>query len=164
VVQHSGPLDPELAKLILQVPQGAPYIEKRFVRLAKRAYGRGVFSWLEWAVFENTDGSVDLQLYYASGDPQVWIPEPGYSAVGGWLGGVRYQDHYYGGEDKQLTAGINFAEEAPEDVGLHASFSDNTVNGGRNSYSISASVLNDWRRRKQAAPRWPTCASARCAR
>jgi len=152
VIQHSGPLSPELAKLVLQVPQGAPYIEKRFVRLAKQAYGRGIFSWLEWAVIENSDGSVNVQLYYSSSDPQVWIPEPGYSAVGGWLLGARYQDFYYGGKDRQLTAGIGFAEEAPEDVGLHASLADNTLNGGKNSYSISASVLNDWRRRLNGTP------------
>lgn len=152
VIQHSGPLDPETAKLVLQVPQGAPYIEKRFIRLAKQAYGRGIFSWLEWAVFENSDGSVDVQLYYASSDPQVWIPEPGYSVVGGWLAGVRYQDFYYGGKDRQLTAGFGFAEEAPEDVGVHASLTDNTLNGGKNSYSISASVLNDWRRRLNGTP------------
>jgi hypothetical protein len=152
VIQHSGPLDPQLAKLILQVPQGAPYIEERFVRLAKQAYGRGIFSYLEWAVFENSDGSVDIQLYYASSDPQVWIPEPSYSAVGGWLAGVRYQDFYYGGEDKQLTYGLNIAEEALEDPGIHGSFTDNTINGGKNSYSISASVLNDWRRRLNGTP------------
>ena len=84
VEQASGPLKPELAILLLQVPRGAPYVESRFVRLAKQAYGRGIFSSLQWAAYPNQDGSVDIHLWYSSRQSSFWAPDGSYDALAGW--------------------------------------------------------------------------------
>lgn len=148
VESSSGPIAPSLAILILQVPQGAPYIESRFVRIAKDMVGQGVFTSLQWRVFVNTDTSVDLQIYYSSGEPVSWIPDVGYNVVNGWTYGVKYQDMYHGGKDTQLMAGVSTGMAEPDEVNAYASFQDNTLNGGWNSYSVSASVRSDGRRRR----------------
>ncbi len=143
----SGPLKPELAILLLQVPRGAPYVESRFVRLAKQAYGRGIFSSLEWAAYPNQDGSVDIHLWYSSRRSSFWAPDGSYDALAGWLAGVRYEDLYYGGENKQLKAAVMFNEEYTDEVNVRASWADNTLNGGHSGYSVAASLRSDWRRR-----------------
>jgi hypothetical protein len=147
IERSGGPLTPEQATLILQIPQGAPYIEERFVRIAKAAYGNGLFASLQWAVYENTDGSVNIHLWYSSRDSEQIIPDISFDSIAGFLYGVRYQDLYYGGENKQLTAGIQTNEEYAREVYVHGSWTDNTLNNGKNSYSISASVQSDWRER-----------------
>jgi hypothetical protein len=151
IVQSGGPVSEELAALILQVPQGAPYIESRFVRLAKAAYGRGVFSMLRWEVLLNSDDSVDIQLWYRSNDPENYIPDPGYSSLAGWLYGVRYDHQYYGGEDKQLAYGLQWSGEDPVEPKLSASYSDNTVENGLSTFSVSASTSNEWRQRLRSS-------------
>ncbi len=148
VESSGGPIPPSLATLILQVPQGAPYIESRFVRIAKNAVGQGAFTSLQWRVFENSDSSVDLQIYYESGEPVSWIPDIGSNVINGWTLGMKYQDMYYGGKDRQLMAGVSTGMDVPDEVNAYASFRDNTVNGGWNSYSISGSVRSDGRRRR----------------
>lgn len=149
VVEHSGPLEPELATLILQIPQGAPYIEERFIRLAKQAYSRQIFSSLSWQVWENKDGSVNIDIRYTAQNPQTWIPEPSYSAIAGPLLGVRYNDFFYDNSNKQLSASFGLAPDEADDPYGSFSFTDNTLNGGRNSESYSASVANSWRTRKR---------------
>ena len=152
VVEHSGPLSPELAILVLQVPQGAPYVEKRFIRMAKRAFGNGTFNFLQWEVFRNADDSVDIHLYYRSGSPQAWIPEPSYNVIASWLYGVRYQDLSYGGKNRQLSYGLQLSEKYLDEPGMWVTYTDSTLNRGSNSYSVSASVGNDWRRRLNGTP------------
>ncbi len=149
VVEHSGPLDPSLALLILQIPQGAPYVEERFIRLAKQAYSRQMFTSLSWQVWENKDGSVNIDIRYTAGNPQTFIPEPSYSALAGALVGLRYNDFFYDNSNKQLAASLGFATDEPDDPYGSFSFTDNTLNGGRNSESFSASVANSWRTRER---------------
>jgi outer membrane protein assembly factor BamA len=147
VEESSGPVTPDLAKLILQIPEGAPYIEARFLRMARAAYGNSIFSKLEWVIHENADTSVDIQLYYASNEPVQIIPDVGYSSLGGWLVGAQYNDFFYGGENKQLSVGAQLSENDTDEPKLSASYTDGTVNGGTESYSVSASVANNWRQR-----------------
>jgi hypothetical protein len=148
VIESSGgPLSAEQAKLVLQIPQGAPYIEERFVRIAKAAYGNGIFSHLEWAVYENTDSSVDIHLWYSSRDNVLIVPDLSYDSIAGYLYGVRYEDFYQGGQNRQFNTGLQFSEEYAKEPRVYAAWTDNTLNGGRNSYSISASVQSDWRER-----------------
>ena len=149
VVEHSGPLEPEVALLILQIPQGAPYIEERFIRIAKQAYSNQTFSSIKWQVWQNKDGSVNIDLSYAANKPQNFIPEPSYSGLAGALVGVRYNDYYYDSSNKQLSASLGFATDEADDPYGSASWTDNTLNGGRNSESYSASVNNTWRTRER---------------
>ncbi|MCB1187633.1 hypothetical protein KDL29_10760 [bacterium] len=149
VVEHTGTLDPDLAVLILQVPQGAPYIEERFLRLAKQAYSRQIFSSLSWQVWENKDGSVNIDIRYTSQNPQNWVPEPSYTSLAGGLVGVRYNDFFFDNSNKQLSASLGVATKEADDPYGSFSFTDNTLNGGRNSESYSASVANTWRTRKR---------------
>ena len=135
VVEHSGPLEPELALLILQIPQGA--------------YSRQIFSSLTWQVWENSDGSVNIDIRYTTQSPQTWIPEPSFSGLAGALIGVRYNDFFYDNSNKQLAASLGFATDEPDDPYGSFSFTDNTLNGGRNSESYSASVTNSWRTRER---------------
>lgn len=151
-VEHSGPITPELAALILQVPRGAPYVPERFARLAKQAYGQQIFSRLEWEVHENSDGSVNLDLYYASRDPSFWAPDVSYNTLGGWLAGVRYEDLFYGGKNRQLEYGVQFSENDTDEPRIYGSWHDNTLNGGRNALTVSASTGNEWRRRLRKTP------------
>jgi hypothetical protein len=147
IESSGGPLTPEQAKLILQIPQGAPYIEERFVRIAKAAYGNGLFSHLEWAVYENTDSSVDIHLWYSSRDNVLITPDFSYDSIAGYIYGVRYEDFYQGGQNRQFSTGLQFSEEYAKEPRVYATWSDNTLNSGRNSYSVAASVQSDWRER-----------------
>lgn len=147
IEQSGGPLTPDQATLLLQIPRGAPYIEKRFVRLAKAAYGQGIFSHLEWAVYENTDGSVDIHLWYSSRNSVLVVPDVSYDPLAGFLYGARYQDLYYGGENRQLTTGFQLSEDYAKEPRIYASWTDNTLNNGQNSYTFSASAADDWRER-----------------
>ncbi len=152
VEEAGGPLTPEQAALILQVPRGAPYVPSRFLRLAKQAYGSGVFSRLEWAVYENLDGSVDIQLWYSSRDPSFIAPDIGYYALAGWQLGARYENMYYGGGNKRLAYGAQFATDYPEEPRLHLNWSDSTLSGGKEGYSLNANVHSDWRQRLHGSP------------
>jgi len=147
IEQAGGPLTPQQATLILQIPQGAPYIEERFVRIAKAAYGNGLFARLEWAVYENADGSVNIHLWYSSRDNVLIVPDISYDSIAGFLYGVRYEDLYYGGENKQFRTGFQLSEEYAKEPRIYGSWSDNTINNGKNSYSVAASVASDWRER-----------------
>jgi outer membrane protein assembly factor BamA len=142
-----GPLSPDLALLILQIPEGAPFVEARFVRLAKQAYGSGIFSNLEWEIHENADTSVDILLWYGSNDPSGIAPDVGISGLAGILAGVQYYDLYAGGEDKQINAGVQLSEKFTDEPRIYGSYADNTLNGGDNGYSVAASVGNDYRTR-----------------
>jgi hypothetical protein len=148
-----GPLTPEYAKLVLQIPEGAPYIEQRFLRIAKAAYGNGIFSSLEWEVHENADTSVDILLWYSSNNPVQIAPDVGISGVAGILYGVQYLDLYHDGQDKQITAGVQLSENFADEPRIYGSYADNTLNRGRNGYSVSASVGNDWRTRIKGVSR-----------
>ena len=152
VEQHNGPLSPELAQLVLQVPVGAPYIEARFERLAQRAYGQSIFTSLSWAIHQNTDGSVDVQLWYTSGDPEAWVPDIGYNVLSGLLYGVKYQNFLVGGRNRQEIAGLQLSAEDPAEPRVYGSWTDQTLNGGDNSYSLALSVGDDWRRRRRDSP------------
>lgn len=147
VESSGGPLTPQQAMLVLQIPQGAPYIEKRFVRLAKAAYGQGIFSYLEWEVYENSDGSVDIHLWYSSRDNVLIAPDLSYDPLAGYLYGVRYEDFYYGGKNRQFATGFQLSEQYAKEPRLYASWTDNTLSNGQNSYSLSAAVQSDWRER-----------------
>jgi len=151
-VESSGPVTPELAALILQVPEGAPYVPKRLARLAKWAYGQQLFSRLEWEVQENDDGSVDIDLWYASRDPSFWSPDISYSSIGGWLYGARYQDLYRGGKNRQLEYGVQLNQDDIREPRLYAAWTDSTLNGGRNAFSVAVSLGNDWRQRLRGTP------------
>lgn len=145
VCECGGPLTQELAELVLQVPSGAPFIEERFVRLAKEAYGIGVFSSLRWAVTENEDESVSIQLWYKSNNPQSLLPDISYSSVGRLLYGLHYRDLYYGMENKQLEAALGSSGREPDEPTGLLSWTDNTLNGGTNAVSAKLQVYNDWR-------------------
>ncbi|MBN2081040.1 hypothetical protein JW859_02415 [bacterium] len=147
IEDSSGPLTPEQAALVLQVPQGAPYVEARFARMAKWAYGQGIFSRLEWEVWENTDGSVDIHLWYASRQSTVLAPDVSYNSLAGWLYGVRYDDYYYGGQNKQFHASTQFSENFGNEPKVRLAWTDNTVNHGRNSYYVTGQVYSNWRQR-----------------
>ena len=149
VVDHSGPLDPQVALLILQIPQGAPYIEERFIRIAKQAYSRQTFASLTWQVWENKDGSVNIDVSYKSNSPQNFIPEPSNGGRSGALIGLRYNDFYYDKSNKSLSMNAGLPLDEADDVYGGVSFTDNTLNGGRNSQSVSASVANSWRTRER---------------
>jgi len=148
-----GPVSPELAKLILQVPEGAPYVESRFLRIAKAAYGSGVFSSLEWEIHENADTSVDISLWYSSNNPVQIAPDVGTSGIAGLLYGVQYLDLYHNGHDQQITAGAQLSTKFPDEPRVYGSYADNTLNHGRNGYSIGASTYDDWRTRIKGASR-----------
>jgi outer membrane protein assembly factor BamA len=122
-------------------------VESRFVRLAKQAYGRGIFSGLEWAAYPNQDGSVDIHLWYSSRKSSFWAPDGSYDALAGWMAGVRYEDVYYGGENKQFRAGVMFNENYTGEVQIRTSWADNTLGNGSQGYSIAAAVESDWRQR-----------------
>ena len=147
IEESGGPLPPDLATLILQIPQGAPFIEERFVRIAMGAYGQGVFSDLSWAVYENTDGSVDIHLWYESRDPVLIAPDISNNSLAGFLYGIRYEDYRFNDESKQLKAGLQFSEDAPDEPRINFSYTDSTLNRGRNSYFVSGMVSSDWRQR-----------------
>lgn len=149
---YSGPLTPEQAALVLQVPPGAPFLPERFLRVAKRNYGSGQFSRLEWQQFDNHDGSLDLVLSYDARGPETWIPDISYGSMPGWLYGVRYQNTRFGGEAKSLVAGIQFSENYQDEPLLYGSYTDSTIANGRRYWSISANVGDEWRRRLIGTP------------
>lgn len=152
VVEHDGPLDPRVAQLLLQTVPGAPYIEKRFVRMAKQAYGRGVFSQLKWAVRENDDGSVNVELQYKSGNPRALVPVIGHNVISRYSFGVEYHDFLYGNKDRELLLRAEDSQKDPDEPALLASYTDNTVNNGRNTLNVTAQVADQWRRRFQGRP------------
>ncbi len=152
IMEHSGPLDPALAQLVLQVPPGAPFIEERFVRQALQAYGRGVFSSLKWRVYDNDDGSVNLDLWYAANSPQAIIPMIDNSSIAGVSAGISYRDYRFQDQDKQLEVwGQDSQKEMDEPEG-GVSYADNTLNRGRNSLRAAFAVSNQWRRRGDHTP------------
>jgi len=152
VIEQSGPLTPEQATLLLQIPQGAPFVKSRFVRLAKRAYGQGIFSRLEWEIWENADESVSIDLFYSSRQSQYWFPDISYDSIAGVLYGARYEDYYYGDSNRSLSYGVQLNELDTYEPRIYASWTDNTLNNDHNSYRVSASVASDWRRRMRLTP------------
>jgi hypothetical protein len=152
VAGHSGFVTPEQAMQLLQVPPGAPFVKARFLRLAREAYGRGVFSELSWAVKPNDDGSIDLELSYSSRAHAGWKPNGSHNRLAGWIGELTYYDYYYGGKDRQLTATVGSNQNYPDDFKATFGYSDNTLNGGRRAFSVSGGVYNQWRRRLEFTP------------
>ncbi|MCC7478340.1 hypothetical protein IT575_07745 [bacterium] len=144
---RGGPLSDEQAMGILQCMPGAPYIEKRFLRQVRFAYGRGIFSQLSWEVHRNADNSVDIHLWYDSRDPSFISPELSWGQDSGLQLGAAYQDLYYGQENKQLRYGAQLYSEDLQEPRLFASWDDNTIDGGSASLSLAASVGNNWRTR-----------------
>lgn len=152
IMEQSGPVTSDMAQFLLQIPPGAPYIEERFVRLAMQAYGRGVFSKLKWRVYDNEDGSVKIDLWYAANSPQALVPIVDYNSIPGVMAGVSYRDYLYNDQDKQLeTWGKASVKELEEPEG-GISYTDNTLNHGRNSLRAAVSVTNQWRRRGYGTP------------
>lgn len=147
IVSRGGPLTDEQAMGLLQCMPGAPYIEARFLRQVKFAYGRGIFSELNWEVHRNADNSVDIHLWYDSRDPSFISPELSYGSTSGLQLGAAYQDLFYKGESKQLRYGAQVYTEDLQEPRVFASWDDNTLNRGRDSLSISTSVGNGWRTR-----------------
>jgi hypothetical protein len=145
ICECGGPLTEELARLVLQIPTNAPFIEERFVRLAKEAYGLGVFSSLRWAVVQNEDESVNIKLWYKSNNPKSFLPDISYSGVGRLLFGLHYRDLFHGMENKQLEVALGSSGREPEEVTGLLSWTDNTLNGGTNAVSARLQVYNDWR-------------------
>lgn len=152
VMEHSGPLSPELAALVLQTPPGAPYIKERFTRMAMDAYGRGVFSKLKWLVRDNDDGSVTIEIWYASNDSQVFVPMYDSNGISGVRAGVSYRDYRVGGQDRQAEVWGELSQNETDEPEGGASYTDNTLNNGRNSLSTTFSVTNQWRRRGTFTP------------
>ncbi len=147
IESRGGPLTDEQAMGLLQCMPGAPYIEARFLRQVKQSYGRGIFSELDWEVHRNADNSVDIHLWYESRNPSFISPELSYGETSGIQIGAAYQDLFYQGENKQLRYGAQLYGEDIVEPRLFASLDDNTLNRGRDSQSLSASIANNWRTR-----------------
>jgi hypothetical protein len=152
VMEHSGPLTPELAELVLQTPAGAPYIKERFTRMAMQAYGRGVFSKLKWLVRDNDDGSVTIEIWYASNDAQVLVPLYDSNGISGIRAGLSYRDFRVGGKDRQGEIWGEASQHETDEPEGGVSYADNTLNNGRNSLSTTFSVTNQWRHRGETTP------------
>lgn len=152
VLEHSGPIEPATAELLLQVPAGAPYIKERFVRQALQAYGRGVFSKLKWRVHDNEDGSVSIDLWYAANSPQALVPIVGSSSIAGVSAGISYRDYRFQDQDKQLEVWGKASQDETEEPEGGVSYVDNTLRSGKNSLRAALAVSNQWRRRGDHTP------------
>ena len=145
-------LRPEQVKMLLGVMPGFPFVPARFERAAKDAYGRGIFLYLEWDIFENGDGTADVTLRYRSRRPSGYLA---FTAPGGWAGtqvGPVYSDNRLDGEDKQWGFGLLFNDEDPAEVGGHIRWRDKTVNGGANEFYARLGVINEYRERLKGLP------------
>jgi len=60
-----------------------------------------VFSKLKWLVVDNDDGSVTIEVWYASNDTQAWVPQYDSNGISGIRAGVSYHDFRVGGKDRQ---------------------------------------------------------------
>jgi hypothetical protein len=156
ICDSGGPLTPDLAELVLQIPPQAPYVSTRFLRIAKWAYGKGIFSELRWSVKVNADDSVDISLWYKSNNPKSVLPELSYSGIGRALYGFHYRDLYYKKEDKQLEVELGSSGREPDEVTGLASWADNTLHGGANAVSAKLQIQNEWRNRLADTPQEST--------
>jgi hypothetical protein len=152
VQECGGPLTPELAELVLQIPPQAPYVEDRFVRIAKWAYGKGIFGELRWAATVNADNSVDITLWYKSNNPKSLLPELSYGDTTEAVYALHYRDLYYGMEDKQVEVQLGSTGREPDEVTGMARWADNTLNDGANAVSAKLQVENQWRTRYGGTP------------
>jgi hypothetical protein len=145
-------LRPEQVKMLLGAMPGFPFVPARFERAAKQAYGKGIFLYLEWDIYDNGDGTADVTLRYQSRRPSGWLL---FTAPGGWAGtqvGPVYSDNRLDGEDKQWGFGLLFNSEDPEEVGGHIRWRDKTVNNGNNEFYARLGVINEYRERLKGLP------------
>lgn len=145
VIDYEGKLDPEVAILMLLVPPGAPYHEQVFLRKAKLAYSLGVVDRLNWRVLENQDGSVNLELEYNSGKSQLWMLASDFEYLLTILQSPEYSHLLPTQEDRHYDHGISFNNKDIREPNLYATWLDNTLNDGANSYFLSMFIGADLR-------------------